>query len=72
MNPDRENLLAWRTVNMKKSVRVPALWFFISLFFASPSTASQCVQCHTDALKLKTITDALPKPEVSAETAGKG
>ena len=39
---------------------------------ASPAPASQCIDCHTNLEKLKAITSSLPKPEVSAETAGKG
>ena len=48
--------------------------FFLSAAFllASPSFASQCIDCHTNPEKLKAITANLPQPEVSAETAGKG
>lgn len=44
----------------------------VILLLASPSLASQCINCHTDSEKLKAITDSMPKPLVSAETAGKG
>ena len=42
------------------------------LLLASPATASQCIDCHTNPEKLKTIAASLPKPVASAETAGKG
>ena len=42
------------------------------LLLASPSLASQCIECHTNPEKLKTIAANLPKPVASAETAGKG
>ena len=50
--------------------------FFLGLVFflvaATPAPASQCITCHTDAEKLKSIAKTLPQPEASAENAGKG
>ena len=38
----------------------------------SGALASTCVECHTDAAKLKAIAKTLPEKVASAETAGKG
>lgn len=42
------------------------------LLCCSGALASTCVDCHTDAAKLKAIAKTLPQKAVSAETAGKG
>ncbi len=46
--------------------------FIIFMASVTRTQASQCVDCHTDAEKLKAIAKTLPQPEASAETAGKG
>ncbi|OEU44618.1 MAG: hypothetical protein BBJ60_09250 [Desulfobacterales bacterium S7086C20] len=46
---------------------------FIAInWFINCATASECIKCHTDEQKLKSITKDLPKKEKSTETAGKG
>jgi hypothetical protein len=42
------------------------------VLFSGLAMASSCVDCHTDAAKLKAIGKTIPKAAVSAETAGKG
>jgi hypothetical protein len=48
------------------------LLFAVCLSAAAPVLANQCVDCHTDVEKLKSIAKNLPRPETSSETAGKG
>ncbi|MBW2149148.1 MAG: hypothetical protein JRG73_03355 [Deltaproteobacteria bacterium] len=50
---------------------VAAVFALTGISFGAVSE-SGCVTCHTDAEKLKSITDKLPKKEKSAETAGSG
>ena len=56
------------------SRRIVALGVLVTgvLFWAGIAGASSCVECHTDAAKLKAIAKTLPQKAVSAETAGKG
>jgi len=50
-----------------------AIGLIVSLSMtASMVLASSCVDCHTDAAKLKELAKTIPKKEASAETAGKG
>jgi hypothetical protein len=49
-----------------------SLSFVFFIMMAIPALASQCVECHTDSERLKEIAKTLPRPEASAETAGKG
>lgn len=52
----------------KKSLVLAA----VLLLTATSALASQCVECHTDVEKLKSIAKTIPKPAASAETTGKG
>ena len=44
----------------------------LATFLTTTVYASQCVECHTNVEKLKTIAKTIVKPVGSAETAGKG
>ena len=56
-----------------KGSKIPCLVLLV-VFLASavPALANQCVDCHTNSEKLKSIAQNLPKPEASSETTGKG
>ena len=55
-----------------KATKIHFLLLSAVFLAAVPALANQCVDCHTDAEKLKSIARNLPRPETSSETAGKG
>ena len=57
-------------MSYSRTVFILLLVFLVAT--AATALASQCINCHTDAEKLKTIAATIQRPEASAETAGKG
>lgn len=57
---------------MRKQTKLSLLLVTVLLLAATSTLASQCIDCHTDVEKLKTIAKTIVKPVGSAETAGKG